>query len=339
MSLPTAVFLDTSIFAGQQYNFTSIAINSFLPVAKHHGLKLILPDPTEREIRRQIRERSQEALKALEEARRRAPFLRKWKQFPASTTGFLVDWEVSRLATKEWETFASQFDVVRLGYEGIDVGRVMTWYDDVAAPFREGKKRKEFPDAFAIAILEKFAKQNACAVAVVSEDSDFQLACNRFPDLLYFRSLPRLTELLVIDPTKRDELRTVLEEDLSILADAVTAEAGQVEWYHQDEDVEVPRSKTISTNIKDIRIVAFGADECTLAFEAEIVAEHLLQWTVWTGYMDERHDYEEWTEQTHPVFGSAKVSLDPGSGAIRGVPFITINAHEIEVTEIPRSVR
>ena len=104
MSLPSAVFLDTSVFAGQQYNFSSTAIASFIPVAKKHALTLLLPDPTEREIVRQIRERSKEALKALDEARRRAPFLAKWKHFPPMSLDG-ADWEVMRIAMVEWHDF------------------------------------------------------------------------------------------------------------------------------------------------------------------------------------------------------------------------------------------
>jgi hypothetical protein len=82
MSVPTAVFLDTSVLAGQQYNFNSTAFASFIAVAKEKKLPLLLPDPTKREIMRQIAERSVAALRALEEARRRAPFLMKWQHFP-----------------------------------------------------------------------------------------------------------------------------------------------------------------------------------------------------------------------------------------------------------------
>src|SRR6266478_4076067 len=184
MSFPTAVFLDTSVLAGQQYNFESTALKTFIPVAKSRSLKLLLPDPTEREIVRQIRERSQEALKALDEARRRAPFLAKWKHFPPRMSLHITDWEVMRIAMAEWQEFLKQFDLLKLEYADVDVKKVMQWYDGVSPPFREGKKRKEFPDAFAIAIVEAYARRDDCVVAVVSEDADFKLACGRFSSLL-----------------------------------------------------------------------------------------------------------------------------------------------------------
>jgi hypothetical protein len=77
VSLPKAVFLDTSVFAGQQYNYASAILVSFIPVAQNAELLLLLPDPTEREVARQIKERASAALKALEDARRKAPFLSK----------------------------------------------------------------------------------------------------------------------------------------------------------------------------------------------------------------------------------------------------------------------
>jgi hypothetical protein len=82
MSLPSAVLLDTSVLAGQQYNFGSVAMSSFVPAAAAKKIVLLLPAPTEQEILNQIDERSKEALQALETAKRKAPFLEKWEHFP-----------------------------------------------------------------------------------------------------------------------------------------------------------------------------------------------------------------------------------------------------------------
>ena len=44
MSIPTAVFLDTSILDGQQYNFQSTALATFVPVCVKRSVKLLLPE-------------------------------------------------------------------------------------------------------------------------------------------------------------------------------------------------------------------------------------------------------------------------------------------------------
>ncbi len=336
MSLPSAVFLDTSVFAGQQYNFASTALASFVPVARERALKLLLPDPTEREIVRQIKERSQHALQALEEARRRAPFLAKWKHFPPRTSSPMTDWEVMRVAMAEWQEFLKQFELIKLDYAGIDPKKVMQWYDSVSPPFREGKKRKEFPDAFAVAILETYARQHDSFIAVVSEDNDFKLACDRFSSLLYFKSLPTLTELLLTDPAKTEKLRDAILEDVSVLENALFEEADGLEYYHQDSDYKVGRSKIHGASITEVRIVALGAGECTLTFDAEVEAEHLLQWNEWDDEHEEAEEEQMWVLETAPVSGTAKVSLDLSANSIKDITSIETDIAEIEVTENPR---
>ena len=69
----------------------------------------------------------------------------------------------------------------------------MKSYDAAEAPFNAGKKRKEFPDAFAVEMLDAHAQEEKIYMAVVSSDPDFQSACQRYSSLLYFRALPRLT--------------------------------------------------------------------------------------------------------------------------------------------------
>jgi len=336
MSLPSAVFLDTSVFAGQQYNFSSTALASFIPVSKKHALKLLLPDPTEREIVRQIRERSQDALKALDEARRRAPFLAKWKHFPSRMSLHIPDWEVMRIAMAEWQEFLKQFDLLKLEYADVDVKKVMGWYDSISPPFREGKKRKEFPDAFAIAIIEAYARKNDSVVAVVSEDPDFRLACNRFSSLLYFKSLPTLTELLLSDAANTEKWRRAILEDLSVIETALFEEADGLEYFHHDSDYTVQRSKIHGASITDVRIVAFGAGECTLTFDAELEAEHLLKWNEWGYEHGEAEEQKEWILETAPITGTAKVSLDTSTNTIKDITSIETDIAEVEVTENPR---
>ena len=336
MSLPSAVFLDTSIFAGQQYNFSSTALASFIPVAKKHGLTLLLPDPTEKEIVRQIRERSQDALKALDQARRRAPFLAKWKHFPPQMTLNISDWEVMRVAMEEWRVFLKQFELQKLDYGGVNVKEVMGWYDSVLPPFQEGKKRKEFPDAFAIAIVETYARRTESVVAVVSEDEDFKLACNRFSSLLYFKSLPSLTELLLTDPATMAQLRNSILEDLSSIEAALVAEAEGLEFLHSEVAYRVGRTKVHRASITDVKIVAIGARECTLTFDAELELEHLLKWIEWGYEEGEEEEQAEWILETAPLSGTAKVSLGSASNSIENITLIETDIAAIEVEESPR---
>lgn len=336
MSLPTYVFLDTSILAGQQYNFDSAALASFIPVAQKAKLTLLLPDPTEREMRRQIDDRSNEALVALEEARRKAPFLAKWSHFPTKVSESIANWEVRRIARREFAAFIAQFDVRRLTYEGLDLTEVMEWYDKVIPPFREGKKRKEFPDAFAIAMLSRFASDSASVVAVVSDDQDFKLACARYPSLLYFRSLPSLTETLLAQPTKIDELRAAFLSEINLLESEISKSAVELSVVHVDSNYEVQDTNVLGARVSDLRIVAFGSGECTLTFESEVETENCLHWSEWDADHDEAISEKQWVIESSPITGLAKVQINSETSKINSVTSLALDQDFVELQENPR---
>lgn len=335
MSLPKAVFLDTSVFAGQQYNYASAILVSFIPVAQNAELLLLLPDPTEREVARQIKERASAALKALEDARRKAPFLSKWDSFPPKQKPW-AEWEVLQVAKREWQDFLKHFQVEKLGYEEVSVPKVMSWYDDARAPFGEGKKRKEFPDAFAIEILSIYAEKNNICVAVVSGDKDMQRACEYYPSLLYFPSLAQLTELLLLADQEIDELRGLAEKGIEILEEALQESIGDFETYLYDDTYKEEESLVHRPQITDIRIVGLGHSECTVVFEAEYESEHRLAWEEVVdpteGYMQE---YSDWISQSNYVSGTAKLNLDRPLGEICSVGLINTDQSEIELDRVP----
>jgi hypothetical protein len=335
--LPTAVFLDTSILAGQNYNFESKVLSTFIPVAKQRGLKFLLPAPTEQEVIRQINVRSTDALEALARAKREAPFLAKWRHFPPITPRALshpaASWEVQEVATQEWQGFLKQLYVIRLDYKDLDVSKVMDWYDVGMPPFGKGKKRKEFPDAFAVAILDDYARTHNCVVAVVAADPDFKSACERFPAFLYFETLPALTELLVADPEKIDKLKAAILEDMSELEAKLSDDANQQDFTHENSKYSIIKSAVHSVEVQDVRIVALGQNECTVTFIAELETEHLLKNNYWDD--DSGDPYEEkWVYELDKVTGTAKFALD-ASSKVKSITSLESGVGTIEIVAVP----
>lgn len=334
MSVPNIVFLDTSVLAGQEYNFSSTAIETFVEVARKRGVTLLLPDPTEREITTQIKERSEEALHALDTARRKAPFLAKWKHFPQRPAGNGRTWEVHDVAMREWRKFLSLLTVARLGYEGIDIADVMNWYQSASAPFGRGKKRKEFPDAFAVAALVVYAIRNNVHIGVVSQDGDFREACERFPELLYFQTLPQLTELLVADAETIAAIRGVVESNLSVIEEKVLEASKDIAFYVFSDKFELDDSEIEQVSLDKVNVVAIGGDQCTLTFEAEIRSRHRVRWQEWADDQGLEHLEADVTNRAS-VSGTAKVELDVAAKSIKRTVYIDIDEPEIEVTDAP----
>jgi hypothetical protein len=296
MSVPNVVFMDTSIFDGQNYNYESSVFVSFARVVKGKELTLLLPHPIELEVRRHIKERAQEAANALEKAKRRAPFLTKWKHWPVKKDGFFaLSWKLDVIAQQEWQRFLQLFNVVRLSYEYVRLKEVMQWYDSGRAPFGKGKKRKEFPDAFAVAAVSEYAVQNDVAVAVISQDSDMGSACEHFPSLLHFSSLPAYAFR---------ELGFYLE----------------VPGEYELEEVDV-----IALDLSDLRIVALGKAECTVAFDAYVSFKAQF-------FSDGPETYGGCTaEDSTSVSGVAKVRFTKAWDEIDEVFLVKLDKEEIGV--------
>jgi len=330
MALPVAVFIDTSIFEGQNFNFGSTALTSFVPAAKRVGMRLLLPDPTEREIARHIARRAKDAVTSLEQARKHAPFLTKLKDSRTPQAS-----EIIHAGMNQWREFLGSVEHQKLGYEAVNLQRVMTWYDRATPPFGEGKKRKEFPDAFCMEILDVYARQNSIVVAIVSHDGDFKAACELYSHFLHFKSLPELTELLLLDANKLDELGSAIRAEVSLLEDAIWDAAKEFEFRHYRKDYEIRSSKIHNMEITDVHIVAFSASECTLTFEMEIEAEHSLRWVEWSREDEafERHDY---VIEQYRTSGTAKATLDSTAHNISSVIFIELDELKLEVSKSPR---
>lgn len=334
MSIPTAVFLDTTVFDGQQYNFRSTALATFVPACVKRSLTLLLPDPTEREIRRHLRERITEVLNMVEGARRKAPFLSKLKGFAREFSSPEIEaLEAERLANVEWNAFLKQFSIVRLGYKGLDVEKVMRWYDSVEAPFKEGKKRKEFPDAFAIQMLDGHAQKEKVYIAVVSGDQDMKHACQRYSGLLYFQTLPRLTELLLSDDARIERLRLAIKEKEGLIEEAVFDELQALDFHHRSDRFEVHGYDSVESEGVDASIVAIGDGECTVAFDTVQAMDFDLRWEDDTedGVRTFRRDVKERVE----LSGTAKLSFTEGGNEVSEVSLLTFDQRSVQLSETP----
>ncbi|MEQ1896072.1 MAG: PIN domain-containing protein [Vicinamibacterales bacterium] len=334
MSVPTAVFLDTSILDSQQYNFQSTALSTFATSCATRAVKLLLPDPTEREIERHIRDRTREALSTLEAARRKAPFLAKWRGLsPQFNSPKIEEFDAQQAAIAEWRTFLRQFSVVRLGYEGLDIAKVMKWYDAVEAPFNDGKKRKEFPDAFAIQMLDAHAQKENTYIAVVSGDQDFKLACQRYSGLLYFQTLPRLTELLLSDDARVEKLRLAIQESASLVEEAIFDELQEIDFHHRSDLFEVHGYDFVESEGVDVSIVALGDGECTVTFDTVQVMEFDMRWEDDTedGPRGFRKDVTERVE----LSGTAKVSFRESANEVSEVSLLTLDQKSVTLSETP----
>ena len=327
MHHPTTIFIDTNIFDKSSYNFSSKEILAFLDVIKKQKLKLLLPDPTKREIMKHIKDSSHLAMKSLKDAQRRTPFLAKLENWPLKNShDSWVQIEINKIANEEFKNFLLPFDVKNLDYKNIDLNKIMNWYERIEAPFGEGKKRKEFPDAFALAILLEYAKKTGNDIAVISADNDFEKACNNYPSLLYYQSLASYTETLLSGDTRITIIHGLLEENATKekISDSIADTFSSLDFILDEVwNASVAIASIDDIELENLSIVGLGHKECTVAFKASIEFSVNISC----------NDFErELTDGTH-IDGIFKLKLNDSLKTIEKITTLDIDQSVITITD------
>lgn len=330
MSVPDHIFIDTCIFDHAGYNFKSARLKPFRDALKDLNLTFLDPDPTFRERNRHLSNRVDEAVRSLEKMEKSLPIITSLDEWPKAS--FFREYRIRSLVKSSLDSFLKPMKQVKLGYDGIDMHWVMTWYEQGRAPFGKGKKKKEFPDALAIAILDRYAHSNKCDIAVVSTDNDIERACADRTDLLYFPSLSAYLQVLQGESERVNLVQKWFKDNpdsfYDWVADAFSEISFEIEegWNGELTDPEVDE-----VNISDFYVVAVGDKECTVSFEAEII------FSISADYEDENdYEYDYDGPIGHPrrqeIINSydystvlAKVKLDEELSMVKEIAFLDLD--------------
>lgn len=271
MPLPRTIVIDTNVFDQHAYHFASPTIQKFVDLTKAERFTLLLADPLEREIKRHISEKSRAVGSALKKICGEAPLIYRWPHWPGAKAAANAATDIEKTTLADWESFLGNFTVEKLGYKGIDLEQIMESYDQQQPPFGEGKKRKEFPDAFAVAAVVAYSKANKTQVAVVSADPDMKKACALHPSLLYFPDLPALTEALLDEAAKTAAIKAAIAANPAPIVARIREDFPDLTFYpEEDLDGDVEDVEVQSVDLSNIRVISIKPDHCTVAFDADV---------------------------------------------------------------------
>lgn len=341
MSVPTTIFIDTSILDGQNYNFSSGAISALLEITKNKKITLLIPNPTSREIQHHIEKRSKDVVKTLKIAERKAPFLKKLDGWPIKEDLLR---RIQRIAGEEWQKFQKHFNVIILGYKGVDLEEIMNWYNWSRAPFGEGKKRKEFPDAIALSTISLYAQKNNVSVAVVSTDKDFEKACTFYNELLYFPSLPAITEALLSPDKHIEEIKELFKNDPSPIMNEIKEDFPTLGFYHdEDFEADIEDIEVDEVSITNVKVIHIGKNEVVLAFDASVdYSAYVRMDDHSTASIDSSENFymvlQEFrgtVNDSADVSGVVKCSIDTDWKRIREIIRLEFQEDSVDVSEIP----
>lgn len=257
------VFLDTEIFVANSFHFESPLFVKLAELAQKRVIFVYLTTVTVREIETHIASDIEEAvthIRALQKKQKSVNVLGLTSNSPFP----ILPKNFDREATKQrvLDSFHGFLQAARaeiIEVEGISIDEILEKYFGSIPPFGSGEKKHEFPDAFALAGLQKWCDESGNRIFVVSNDGDMSSACDSSES---FYSLRRVQELF--DLIARDQ-----QELYEFAGNLFREHRGEIEDLLREGFLDIglfidqPESDVFDVEVRGIDVVSELATEVT----------------------------------------------------------------------------
>lgn len=166
------VFIDTEFFVKAGLDFSSRTLESFKDICSSGELNHITSTIVVREVNGKISDHIQEALNSVNTFRRKAKILMHSSNI--AINGLFAELnqkEINDQGLKIFSDFLEDSNTKILNLSQINSDEVVEMYFERRAPFQDGKKKTEFPDAFTMLALKNHLSEEE-EIYVISEDKD-----------------------------------------------------------------------------------------------------------------------------------------------------------------------
>lgn len=164
------LYIDTSIFESNNF-FEGHRIKQLYRLSKNGKIKIVLPELTYDEIRNRLHINIKSSIERFDKYRKDTRVLRN---IPSIQDRF-NDVDLNIILEESDNMLKSTFNdskIVIIDYQELNIKCVFNKYFQEEFPFSSGKKKNEFPDAFALYSIEKWASENSTKVNLFSNDQD-----------------------------------------------------------------------------------------------------------------------------------------------------------------------
>lgn len=296
---PRLVALDTQVFDSYNFNYNSTVFRTLVELAQQENIRLLLTSVTLHEIRAHITKRAVLTSQAIEQTindLKKKDFKpqgdTKKVRFPANSD-LLNEFKtkVQELAPNfdqinqelldQLEAFLQETDFKIIEVDRVSVVDIFNNYFSGTTPFGEGKKKYEFPDAFALLALQKEAEDRNRRIYVVSGDSDWEKFCSSSEGLSWIGKLDELLETIIRETDsdevdecyelysdKEDEIKGYIQNNFSALNFSIDLSGTSlIEWGSEEIEVEVNSVDILHSSL--VNIDDSDADKPSVVFELE----------------------------------------------------------------------
>lgn len=212
------VFVDTTEFSAAHFNMQNPSFVEFAKLCGKRQMVLLTTDITKREIDAGVRFCAEKALQTIAEAAKVVDALQE-PEVPAvkALAGKLTSAKFLGAWSKGVEDFFKECHAVTLAMPPNAASKVFDLYFGRQPPFGGKNKKAEFPDAFVLQALQAAIRPNDDSLYVISDDSDFEKACQGNPKLVHLKSLSRLLNLVHEHDIAVKQVRATIDKNFNVI--------------------------------------------------------------------------------------------------------------------------
>ena len=248
------VFIDTSEFERLSFGFRS---GSLKILTEHDQIKIVLADVVVSEVRDHLAKAANESVRLHKSFSDSARVLRTLgsDDFQALFQKFKAD-DVATALNVAFDEFLRVAEVETIPIPAAGSEEVFRRYFANEPPFGTGKKKAEFPDAFALDAVRCWAIDHQTKVYVVSRDQGMRDYCDTVDELIYVESIEQFLDMAVREDQEiADRVKAIMEADRSVFEDRLDQDFPMLGFFVEEREGTVESVTVTGTEIHDFLIV------------------------------------------------------------------------------------
>ncbi len=271
------VFIDTQSFVKAGLHFDGPAFKSFRKYCETNELVHVSTSVVEREVKSKIESSVKDAISAIQTFRRKARILSSLDD--EKIKGLfeeIPDEDIYQKSEEVFDEFLSDCSTEIVGADDVDAEELLSLYFNRGAPFGDGKKKSEFPDAISILSLKSYLEEDE-KIYVVSDDGDLKGYCDNDPSFISVHSLDKLLDIYTTHTSVRHEqVKQYFIANEADIKQKITEFLEDCEVYNSStwEDAEVDNGLSV-LNLGDIdpSVLYIDDGESQITFDIDVEFE------------------------------------------------------------------
>lgn len=235
------VFLDTTEFDSNAFNFQTARFKSLRRKVRAGRVYVFVTEVVQREAEAHIKQYAANSYDLLEKffAKADTRFIKHLTTPPFSTIVNAKSQDIEEGLRQGFNAFMSEAKVTVLPVGHVQADELIRRYFEKQAPFGEGKKKSEFPDAVSLLALKEWCATKGEKIYVVSSDGDVKGFCEQEENLIYLANLDEFLELVELHESALNKrILQILKDHETDIEEAIKDAFATLELVANDWDLD-----------------------------------------------------------------------------------------------------